>query len=412
MTKKQSKILVNVLGITSVILMAASIFGITVYKRSLDETLYKEALEKSQIYTVAADIIERKTTEMLIEWEKGLIQSIVPESALEENPLAKTAVSLLIGTLVEQQTPVFVESMFDRVDLAEFFQSITEKKIDADISWLRGEKELHDVFGYIPTPEQIEQIKGSNFTQILDTLVMNSLGVNELPECQNAEEIGQNLARIAKGDVNNVTCTTEQISEVLAGEVDELAVSKVAGIVGGKADEITQESRINALLDDIYNLSYAVAQIKQIALDMRSDIQKTLRWLYAALGISFMLFVTTIFFTQKKKRFQKGVLLFFSSGVAVVFIALMHYIVFAHLLLRAVPFQKIAMGTNILTDAEGTLLINSIQFIVEYITTNLVSLSLTIGVWMVILSGIVYGVQKIYEHWYDIRNWIDEKMKK
>lgn len=412
MTKKQKKFLVNVLGGFSVILMAASLFGITVYKRALDENLYKEALEKSEIYTVKADIIERKATEALIEWEKDLIASIVPEDALGENPLVKTATSFLVDTLVEQQTPAFVESVFDRVDLAEVFRSVTEKKIDADISWLRGEREAHEAFSYIPTPEQIEQIKGSNFTQMLDVLIKNSLGVNELPECQSPGEVTQNLTRIAQGDVNNVTCTTDQISRVLEGEVDGLAVSRVADIVGEKADTVAQGSRVNAFLTDIYNLSYAVAQIKQTALDMRADIQTTLRWLYAAFFVSIAVFCIAIFLTKKGERFCKGVILFFSAGALIVFIALMHYTVFSHLLLRAVPFERIVMGTNILTNAEGALLTNSIQFIVRYITTHLVSMSFTIGVWLMALSAIACGVYKSYENRMDIKRWIDGKMKK
>lgn len=60
----------------AIILMSLSFFTIAVYKRVLDESLYIEALNQSQIYMIVADIIERNIYESIIIWEKELCRKL------------------------------------------------------------------------------------------------------------------------------------------------------------------------------------------------------------------------------------------------------------------------------------------------------------------------------------------------
>lgn len=133
MTERNQQTLANALGIIGVILLAGSLFAITVYKRALDETLYKEAIAQSQIYTVVADIVERKVIESVIVWEKDLITKLVPDRIVDNNPIASQVLTFILDTVVEEQTPNYISGLFDKVDLENVLRSMTEKKIDSDI---------------------------------------------------------------------------------------------------------------------------------------------------------------------------------------------------------------------------------------------------------------------------------------
>ncbi|XLQ19687.1 MAG: hypothetical protein ACKUBY_03785 [Candidatus Moraniibacteriota bacterium] len=397
MTKKQNKILVRVLSVASIVLMSLSIFTITVYKRALDEELYKEALNQSHIYEIVANVIERNVSEAIIAWEKDLVNNLMPEP-VKNNTLANTALSFVLDTVIEKQTPDLVSNIFGKIGLADVFQNVTEKTIETDLQWLKGEIDAHEAFGYIPTPEQIEGIKESNFTQILGNVAKNAFGVQNLPECKSMNEVNANILRIANGNIAEVTCTTEQIDMVMNESMKNSGIGTVVDKVGSGAQELAQNSSVNELLTDVYNVSYAIAQIKQIAIDVRQDVQGILKWSYFVLFLSVVIGGFAIYRKESGGRTVQTITITFASGLTIAIIAVLHYILLSKLLLGVIPFENIVLGTNILTGAEAALLTNSIKFIVEYIVTGIVKLSFVIGVWMTILSSLAFGGVKLYEN--------------
>jgi len=398
MTKKQNKMVIRFLSVVAVALMAMSIFTITVYKRALDGDLYKEALSQSQIYVIVANIIERNIAESLVAWEKDLVNNLMPQETVSNIPFANEALSFVLDTVIEKQTPELVSNLIGKIGLAETFQNITEKKIEADLQWLKGEKEAHEAFGYIPTPEQIKNVKDSDFTTILDDVVKNALGVNKLPICKSNAEANKNIALIAAGKARDVACTSEQIDVLLLEEFDNSGIKTAVNRIGDGADTLVENSSVNALLDDIYNVSYTIAQIKQIAVNVRADIQSTLKWAYFMLFTSIILGGVVMYLQNVGTRMKIFITMIFSTGFLISVVALLHYVLFSRLLLNAIPFEDVVLGTNLLTSAEVTLLTNSIKFIIEYIVTRIVSLSLVIGVWMMVLSGLIYSIMKLYEN--------------
>ncbi len=407
MTKKQNKILTRIAVFASVILMSLSIFIITIYKRVLDEDLYIEALNQSQIYVIVADIIERNISESIIAWEKGMVDNLIPEQD-ENNLLVNSIRSFIFDTIIEKQTSNVVSNVFDKIGLEKVFQNVTEKTINTDLQWLKGEKEAHEIFGYIPTPKQIEKMKEGNFTQILlNNIIQNTFRTNNLPQCKNTQEINMNIALITNGNIDEMTCTTEEIDVVAQKMMEESGVKTIVEKVGTGAEELTKNSNVDGLLTDIYNISYAIAQIKQIAIDTRHDIQGILKWSYFTFFLSIIFGGFAVYLKKPEKRIMQVTVILFSSGVILISLSLLHYILFSKLLLEVIPFENIALGTNVLTGAEAILLTNSIKFIIEYIITGIVKLSFVIGVWIIIFSGTIYGGLKIFEN----RNNLQKKIK-
>lgn len=233
-----------------------------------------------------------------------------------------------------------------------------------------------------------------------------------MPQCQNDEEIYQNLERIAGGDTQGVTCTSPQIAPFLVNQQDIKGVTQVADALDTKIAVVTQESRITALLGDIYNVSKTIAELKVMVLEFRADVQGIIRWLYVIFGVGCIVCAVGIFYTRAGERIKRSILLLFTTGFAVSFVALLHYLIFSRLLMRAIPFDKMAIGSTVLTPTEVTALTDSIRFIVEYIITGLVSLSFTLGIWVMGGAAVLYGIYMTFVHRCEITTYMRNLRKK
>lgn len=398
MTKEQNNITVRILTIVAVVFMTVSIVGITVYNSVLNDNLYKDALSKSDIYVIVTDIIERNISESLVAWEKNLINELIPGDAFDNNKLVSGALSFVLNTVVEQQTPELVANVFDKIGLAEVFQNVVEKTIERDIAWLKGEHEAHEMFSYIPTPEKIESLQGGTFTQLLDHVVKNSIGINELAQCTGDAEINANITQINQGNVKGITCTSPQIDKLLNEEFANSKINTVINKVGGGADTIAQDSQVNALLTDVYDFSLVIASVKQRALDMREMVQSILKWSYFLLVTSIILAGVAIFLQKRGGQIKRGIIIIFSTGASVTIFAVLYYVIFAQIIIGSIPFESVKFSTNALTSAEGALLVNSVKFIVDYIVVGIISTTFVIGVWITVISAILYGVLMLYKN--------------
>jgi len=411
MTTKHKKLTVRILTVFAVIFMTISIIGVTMYHSILNETLYKEALYKSGIYTIVTDIIERNISESLVAWEKNLVNELVPSDAFD-NKLVGGALSFVLHTVVEQQTPDLVSNVFEKIGIAEVFQNVVEKAIDRDIAWLEGELEAHEIFAYIPSPEKIENLKGGTFTQLLDGVVKNAVGLNSLDQCVNNAEINANITRISQGNVKNITCTSVQIDQLLDEEFTNSNINTVIAKVGGGADAIAQDSKINALLDDIYDLSLTIANIKQGLLDMRSMVQSTLKASYVILGLAIICAGFAIFVQKNERRFEELVIIIFSSGVSIVIFSGLYYLIFSHLIAKAIPLNEVVFSTNALTSSEVALLANSLRFILDYIVTGIILFTFKAGVWISLTGLVMYAGLRSYKSRMEIKKHLDKIYKK
>ncbi len=412
MTKKQSNILVRSLSLFAIIFMTMSIIGITMYHSILNENLYKDALAKSEIYTIVVDIVERNISESLVAWEKNLVNELIPGDAFGNNKLISGALLFVLNTVVEQQTPELVSSVFEKIGLAEVFQNVVEKSIDRDIAWLKGEHQAHEMFSYIPTPEQIESLKGGTFTQLLDGVIKNAVGINALDECTSDAEINTNITHINEGNVDNVTCTSPQIDRLLDEQLANSKINTVINKVGGGADTIAQGSQVNALLTDIFEFSLTVANIKQGMLDMRSTIHNILTTSYVILGLSLIAGGFAIFLQKKEKRLRESVIIVSSSGLLILAATGLYYLMFSRFLVNAIPLNTVTFSTNALTSAEGALLANSLRFILDYIVTGIISLTFKVGIWISLLGLVMYAGLRSYKHRVVIKKQFDRIYKK
>lgn len=412
MTTEQNNILVRSLSLFAIIFMTISIIGITMYHSILNANLYKEALDKSEIYTIVVDIVERNISESLVAWEKNLINELIPGDAFNNNELISGALSFVLNTVVEQQTPELVSNVFEKIGLAEVFQNVVEKSIDRDIAWLKGEHQAHEMFSYIPTPEKIESLEGGTFTQLLDNVVKNAVGINALAQCTSNAEINANIVQINQGNMKGITCTSPQIDALLNEEFDNSTINTVINKVGGGADTIAQDSQVNALLTDIYDFSLTVANIKQGMLDMRSAIQNILTTSYVILGLSLIAGGFAIFLQKKEKRFRESVIIVSSSGLSILVATGLYYLIFSRLLANAIPLNEVTFSTNALTSAEGALLANSLRFILDYIVTGIIAVTFKAGIWISLVGLVMYAGLRSYKHRGAIKKQLDRIHKK
>lgn len=412
MTKEHKNIAVRALRLFSIIFMTVSIIGITMYHSILNADLYKEALDKSEIYTIVVDIVERNISESLVAWEKNLLDELIPGDAFGDNKFISGALSFVLNTVVEQQTPELVSSVFEKIGLAEVFQNVVEKAIDRDIAWLKGEHQAHEMFSYIPTPEQIESLKGGTFTQLLDGVVKNAVGINELAQCTSDSEVNANIVRINEGNVKNITCTSPQIDKLLDEEFANSKINTVINKVGGGADTIAQDSQVNALLTDIYDFSLTIANIKQGMLDMRAAVQSILTASYVVLGLSIIAGGFAIFLQKREKRFRESVIIVSSTGLVIIAVTGLYYLIFSRILANAIPLNEVTFSTNALTSAEGALLANSLRFILDYIITGIIALTFKMGIWISLLGLVMYAGLRSYRHRSAIKKQFDRIYKK
>jgi hypothetical protein len=396
MNKKQSKILRITFGVISILMMSLSIFTITIYKQALNPDLYKQAFAQSDIYEITVDIFERKISESLISWEKQLVASLVPDG-IQDKKIASLALNFVTGTIIEQQTPAVVSDIFDKIDVKSVLQNIIEKQIDNDISWLKGERETREIFNYIPTPEQIQSIDSSNLIGLVDSLTKNALGINNLPQCRTQHEVNENIKMIMSNNAQAVTCTSSQIDVLLEEAYSQSKLKNINTRVSTNISQSKYGSEIENFLEDIYNVSYALANLKQAAINIQANIQYVKTWSLFLLFLSFILGGISVYLHEKGKRLRAGVLLILINGVAILLLATL-YSVIAYFSFGNIMFSEMAIGTNFLTSTESTLLTNSVQYIVEHIIYGLVDLSWVVGFWIVILSGLTFGIIKVYDH--------------
>jgi hypothetical protein len=398
MQEKRKSLIANILTTFAIIFMSVSIIGISMYHSILNASLYKDAIYKSGIYTTVSEIIERNISTALVSWERDLINQLVPNDRIE-NERVNTAIIMVLNTVVEQQTPELVSNIFDKIGLPTVFQTITEKKIDNDIAWLRGEREMREIFTYIPTPEQIEKLKGSSFTQVLDNFAKAAiLNTKDLPACENEEQISANLEKIKNGDTKSVTCSSDQINAMLEASFDNSKASTLVEKVGdGTQNLVEQNSKIDGLLDDIYNLSMAVAQLKQDAINARSAMHALLQTAYVLFWLAAITGIIGVVMQRKGSQARQFVITVFATGLSVTIFALLYYVALVHFVIGSIPFDNVTFSTKALTVQEGTALMEALKFIVNYIAKGIIHPTFIIGVWTAVVGGIMWLWLLVYK---------------
>jgi len=185
---------------------------------------------------------------------------------------------------------------------------------------------------------------------------------------------------------------------MLAANFEDSRVKTLVDKVGGGADALAQNSRVNALLSDIYNFSLAVAEVKQDAINARAMMQGILQTAQILFWLSIVLSIIAIVMQQRGKQVKQFITIFFATGVSVTIFALIYYVVLMHFVVGSIPFSEVTFSTKALTATEGTMLINSLQFIINYIAKGIISLTFSIGMWMTIIGGLLYGWLAVFKN--------------
>lgn len=401
MNKKHNKIIRITLTVLAVLIMSLSIFTITFYKQVVNPELYKQALVQSNIYEITIDIFERKTAETLVSWEKKLVNSLIPDK-VQENKLAQMALSFITDTVIEKQTPDLIGSIFDKIALHTLLQNIIEKQIDRDLAWLSNQGESQEIFNYIPTPGQIESIQLDKLTKLVGGITDSALGFNKLPKCTTQEEIDSNINKIMTGNYQSILCSSDQIDFLLAKQ--EMSHSQSQGLNSfiGKSDLVSSGSEVDVFLKDVYGVSYALAEFKQDMISIKNNIQYLKNLAYIGLLMSFILMGIAVYLRKKGSRIKYLVSTVLISGGTIMLLVGLYYIIIYFMIDSTLA--NIQLGTEFLTITESHLLMDSLRFIVKYIAYGFVSMTIKVGLWLLIFSGIILGILNLYNRRDSLKN--------
>ncbi len=387
--------------VAAVLIFSLSTLTLTLYNQALNSQLYKNALVQSQIYGVAADILETEVTEAVMTWEKNALDSLMGATAIGDKPVIEGSLSFVLGYVIEKQTPQLVENIFEKIQVATLLQNITEKSIDRDIAWLRGEQEGTKVFQYMPTPDQIEELQGSELTDVIGTLLapkVETVKENILPVCATNTEVLENVQRLVQGNKDNITCTSPRIREFEKDLVTSEPVQGAVGSVQEKVGEVLASERMESVLSDIYGVSLVLANMKQDMIGLRDAI----RFIHSTATFFFLvsigLAIASLFYTVKNARMRRFSVMLVISGGLLFLYAIMHYFLLSEMITRAIPYDQIAFGTKVLTPEDGLMLTDSIRSAALYIARGLVAQTFAIATLLLTIGGLLYAILATYKN--------------
>lgn len=387
--------------IAAVLIFTLSVLTLTLYNQVLNPNLYKNALVQSHIYEVTADILETEIAEAVVSWEKNALDSLIGATALGEKKVIEGSLNFVLGYVIEKQTPLLVESIFEKIQVATILQNIMEKAIDRDIAWLRGEREAGKVFEYIPTPEQIEELQGSELSDVIGAILepkVEAVQEKILPVCATNTEVLENVQRLVQGDRQNITCTSERIRELEKDIINSEPVQETVGSVQSKVGEALASERVTHILTDIMGVSSALADMKQEMIDLRDTIRFIHSTAVFFVLVSIGLAIASIVYTSKNSRMRKFAIFMVVSGGLLFLYATIHYFVFSGMITRAIPSDQIAFGTKVLTPADGLMLTDSIRSIALYIAQGLVAQTFAIGTLLLTIGGLLWAILSTYKN--------------
>jgi len=223
-----------------IVFTSFSFITLTLRERLLSPNLYASALESSGIYDVTTDAIEDTATEALFALEREVIISLGIFQDPAEQTVLESALVWIISSVLEDATANFVSNLSEKSDLNGIIQTATEQLIQNDVAWLSGNAPDPEIFQVIPDPEEIEQIQNTQLTDVVRGFTKELLGLGNLPPCTSVSEVEINIARIADGNITQVTCTNDELEVLITASIEEF----VPGDVVGEVEENLQKDLV------------------------------------------------------------------------------------------------------------------------------------------------------------------------
>ncbi len=228
---------------------------------------------------------------------------------------------------------MFVESVFEEIQLEQILQGVTEEAIKRDIAWL---EEGNEAVSHTSTTEELDKLQ-------------------------------------------------ERINDAIPTELLERVGIEVSGSIEG-------------IISNVQGVNYELAELRQTALSFREKFWKIQNAALIVLLLSVVCTILAVYLSKDEKRLKVLTVIYFYSGLTIVFLSVVYWLVVSSIITKKIP-DSISFGAEALIQNEEVLLTESIQSAITFIAKGLVRQDLIVGIWMVVLSALAYGIIKLVENW-------------
>lgn len=382
--------------IAASLLTTLGVFTLTVRAQLLNPTVYQEALSGSGIYQVVEQTIQDQVTAGLITLQKNLIFQFGFDGDVNNiDTFFDKVIFGVFNTLIDTQTGRLVAQIFDRLSIDQVLEATVNQGIEADIAWLKGERQAHQIFSYIPTTQALENFKQSSLNDIIFQLTLATTGLSELPACSSVEEIAQNLRRAESGNALELTCTNPQITNLITTNYQDF--TSRTGIASASA-QLTQKFDafgITKLISAVYDITYQLATLKELALEVRQYVNVSAEYGQAMLifALPFMLLAIII---KRGKIITTIMLSYLIAGIIILTYGAIHYYILIPTGVSFIDLSQLLPRDTILTPSQVFSIQASIVYIISYIARSLLTLTMQVGIILIVIPATIMLIFNIF----------------
>jgi len=288
----------------AVILASSSLFVLTIINQLLNPSLYTNALDKSGFYSVTTSIIEDKATDALLSLEEQLLVRIGIFEGDSENPLLNSLLVWVVGSFLDDATEQLVINVSDDINLKGVIKDASEGVINGGVLWFRGDSPDPEIFAYIPDPERILEIGEASVADVVYVGAIEALGISTLPQCVDDTQINENLQKLARGNLLDLTCTNTTIEPLALAEVEKYIPRESLESAEATIQGFLVMFGLDTVLDQLYQIALGVSVIKQAALGLRDFVRGTIDLSILAYITSFAFLGLGLYVTEKGNKIK------------------------------------------------------------------------------------------------------------
>jgi hypothetical protein len=363
----------------AVILTVVPFLTLTTIYKILDADMYKEALSQSGIYSVTTQVVENRITDTLITLQKGVVVELGIVENEEDPSILNNILVFVINTLIEEASTEIVANFSQNIGLEEGIKNTAENSIDNSISWLKGDVNDPKIFAYIPPPEQIKAIRDANLSDFVYYITGEIFGTNNLPECQSPEEVRQTLIFLSNRELENVSCTNEDLNILISGQIEEIIPSKVLADAEREFMTFLDSYKLTPVIDQFFEVSLFISNAKNTLINFRESLQTTKEVSVLALFSSTIFVGFAVYLQEKGKRLKLFFEIYLVSGVILIVYSLLHYVFLSKIISDTFAISDVSFSEGFMTPEQEALFLNSLNSAFLYLLRNLSSTTLLVG---------------------------------
>jgi len=380
------KVFKYILIVLAVILTVGSLSLFTVRQKLLDPDVYTDALRQSGIYEEITDIVEDQLTRELIDVGKTAVAELGIQE--KEDDVINNVLVWLLNTIIDTQTGTLVSYISDSVGLENLVQQVSEKAILYALEWLSGERETPEFLKYVPTKAELEAVREINVADVIALVTRRAIGIEDLPECANREELITNLNLVKDGRILKLTCTSPELDEVINQTIIRLIPQEMIVTVESTIQGYIDQANLQPIIDQAFTIAIQVAEEKEMLEQVREYViasKQVIIWMFV---FSLLTMIGALLLAESK-RLRLFAIIYFISGIIILVKGVFGYSALPYIILNTVSFEDLFVS-GALAPAQTALLIESIKLLTSSIIQNIFSPTMYLGLIMAAVAAVIW----------------------